>query len=151
MNKSVYQTLKEIGEIPNIPQRVYALQQVPAVSVLLGACWHPDARWLLPDSDPPYEPLTETDVDNHFWRKIRELYLFLEGGNPGIKPFRREQLFINMLESIHPDDAKLLLDAKNKKINIKGITSSIILEAFPGLFPAPPKRGRKPKEKSNGQ
>ena len=47
-------------------------------------------------------------------------------------PLKRETLFIGLLESIDPEDAKVLLAAKDKKL--KGITAAIVNEAFPGLI-----------------
>ena len=44
-------------------------------------------------------------------------------------------LFIEMLESVAPADAKLLCAIKEKKLPWKGITPEIVNEAFPGLLP----------------
>jgi hypothetical protein len=60
--------------------------------------------------------------------------LFIEGGNPNLTPLKRESLFIGLIESIDPEDAKVLLAAKDKKLPVKGITSTIVNEAFPGLI-----------------
>ena len=60
--------------------------------------------------------------------------MFLEGGNPNLKQAKREQIFIQMLETVSADDASLLLAMKNKKSPYKNITKSIINEAFPGLI-----------------
>jgi hypothetical protein len=43
---------------------------------------------------------------------------------------RRESLFITLLESVDPKDAKLLLSVKNKKLPYKNITKDLIQEAF---------------------
>jgi len=39
-----------------------------------------------------------------------------------------------MLESIHPEDAKLMLSVKDKKLPYKGITTKLVQEAFPERF-----------------
>jgi hypothetical protein len=65
--------------------------------------------------------------------EARRLYLFLEGGNPDIKKVKREQMFIGLLESIHPQDAELLCMIKDKKLP-ENITKEIINSAFPGLI-----------------
>ena len=59
----------------------------------------------------------------------------MEGGNPNLKPLRREFLFIQLLESIDSEDAKLLLSVKDKKLPFKGITEKIVRQAFPDLLP----------------
>ena len=46
---------------------------------------------------------------------------------------KKEQLFIGMLESIHPKDAQLVVNMVNKE-KIEGLTKNVINEAFPGLI-----------------
>ena len=45
-------------------------------------------------------------------------------------------LFIEMLESIHPEDAKILLNMVVKQPPVKGITKAVVKQAFPDLLPA---------------
>jgi hypothetical protein len=66
--------------------------------------------------------------------EIRRLYLFLKGGNPNLTKLRRETLFIELLESVHPSDAKILIAIKDKKLPYKGLTAKLVKEAFPGLI-----------------
>ena len=65
---------------------------------------------------------------------MRKLYLFVEGGNPNLKPNRREYLFIELLESIHPKEAELLLQVKDKKLKCNGLTYNLVKETFPKLI-----------------
>jgi hypothetical protein len=58
---------------------------------------------------------------------------FVEGGNPNLSKIRRETLFIQLLESIHPKDAILLSSIKDKKIPFKGLTKKIVHQAFPDI------------------
>jgi len=44
-------------------------------------------------------------------------------------------LFIEMLETIHPEDAKILLNMIQKKPPVKGLTEKVVKEAFPDLLP----------------
>ena len=41
-------------------------------------------------------------------------------------------MFIQLLEGLHADEAKVLLDVKNKELNksYKGLTSEMVKEAF---------------------
>jgi hypothetical protein len=48
---------------------------------------------------------------------------------------KRETLFVQLLESIHASEAKLLVRAKDKDMkNIPGVTKKLCQEAFPGLI-----------------
>ena len=47
---------------------------------------------------------------------------------------KRESLFISLLETIHPKDAELFLEAKDKNLKYKGITKKLVMDAFPNLI-----------------
>jgi hypothetical protein len=68
------------------------------------------------------------------YTEIRRLYLFVEGGNPNLSKLRREMLYIQLLESVDPNDAKLLNYVKDKKLPFRGITAKIVNQAFPNLL-----------------
>jgi hypothetical protein len=51
-----------------------------------------------------------------------------------MKPLRREGLFLNLLESLNPEEAELLIAAKDKKMKYKGITKKLVNDAFPNLI-----------------
>ena len=85
----------------------------------------------LPEGNPPYKPLPkESDMQNYLYSEFRKLRYFIKGQEKGLKPARRESLFIEFLESADPDDAKLLLAIKEKKSPYKGITKNLIKKTF---------------------
>ena len=69
-------------------------------------------------------------MQNYLYSEFRKLRYFIKGQEKGIKPARRESLFIEFLESADPDDAKLLLAIKEKKSPYKGITKNLIKKTF---------------------
>ena len=59
---------------------------------------------------------------------------FVKGGVGDTLPkFKREQIFIGILEGVHPEDAKLVVNMINKK-KIPGISRPVVEEAFPKLL-----------------
>ena len=107
-----------------------------ALREILKYAFHPDIKFLLPTGNPPYKSVVdESDNPTYLYGLVRKLYLFVEGGNPNLATKRREYLFIEMLESIHPDEAELLLQVKDKKIKCRGLTYNLIKETFPELLP----------------
>ena len=62
------------------------------------------------------------------------MYIFLEG-KANLSNARREQLFIEILEQLDPDDSKLLLEAKSRKI--KGVSKNIIKQAYDDFLTDP--------------
>lgn len=93
-----------------------------------------NVKWLLPEGEPPFKEAESINTNNRLQAEIKRFYLFVEGGNTNLTKLKRESLFIQLLESIHPEDAKIVLRAKDKKDPYEGIDRSLILEAFPGLL-----------------
>lgn len=105
-----------------------------SITTLLKYAYDPAIKWLLPETDPPYTPCQYPHQEANLYQKTRTLYLFLEGGNNNLNQIKRERLFIDILETVDPQDAILLLNVKNKKIPYEGIDSKLIAKAFPGIY-----------------
>lgn len=136
MKLGVAEILKRASLIKDENERIHWLRQNhsrPLEMVLLGA-FDPKIKWLLPEGVPPYKPNDLVDQQHIFYSESRKLYLFIEGGNPNLKQLRRETLFIEMLEAIDPEDAKLLLAIKEKHLPYPGVTPDLVRKAFPGLL-----------------
>ena len=78
--------------------------------------------------------IVESENPTYLYGLLRKLYLFVEGGNPNLKPARREYLFIELLESVHPSEAELLCQIKDKKLKCNGLTYNLVKETFPELI-----------------
>lgn len=88
----------------------------------------------IPNVAPPYEPSQSPDSHGMLFRETRKLPYFVKGfDGDNIHPIRREALFIQMLEAVDPDDAKLLCEMIKQK-PFKGLSLAVIKEAFPGLI-----------------
>ena len=64
--------------------------------------------------------------------RARRLWYFVEGANDKLTKSKKEMMFIQMLEGLHKDDAKLLISVKEKELNkvYKGLTDSVVKDAF---------------------
>ena len=49
-------------------------------------------------------------------REYKHLYNFVKGGNDGLSGLRRETMFIQMLEGLHPEEAEILCLCKDKRL-----------------------------------
>ena len=47
--------------------------------------------------------------------------------------YKREAIFIGLIEAIHPEDAKVVISMINKR-KINGVTRNVVEETFPGLL-----------------
>ena len=63
-----------------------------------------------------------------------KFYNFLKGGNNGLSGLRRETMFINILEGLHPLEAEILVLVKDKKLtNRYKITKEVVSAAYPQI------------------
>lgn len=136
VRKSISWILDFTSKLPNDEEKIKCLQanNNNAILTILKYAYDPNIKWALPAGDPPYKPCEFPHQENMLYMEIRRLYLFIEGGNPNLKQLKRETMFIEMLQSIDPEDAKMILAMKDKKLPYKGLNAKLVLKAFPGLF-----------------
>ena len=77
-----------------------------------------------------------TDKQGHttIRREYVNFYHFLKGGNDSLNNIRRETMFINILEGLHPLEAEIIVLVKDKNLEEKyKITKDIVSEAYPDI------------------
>lgn len=61
-------------------------------------------------------------------------YNFVKGGNDSLSSLRRETMFINILQGLHPLEAEIVCLVKDKKLETKyKISKEIVSEAYPDI------------------
>ena len=125
----------------NVTLKVEALQALPEdtkqhLHVIFMLAYNPKISWLLPPGIPPYKPLDpDTDSEGRLIDEIKNFGYFIAMDGKPVQPnaqqMRREQLFVQILESVEPADAELLLQMKDREI--KGVSKSVVVKAFPEL------------------
>jgi len=67
-------------------------------------------------------------------KEYNMFYNFVKGGNDSLSSLRRETMFINILQGLHPLEAEILCLVKDKKLQTKyKITKEIVSEAYPDI------------------
>jgi hypothetical protein len=84
------------------------------------------------------ESATGQDLDGRgrtsLRREYQNLYHFVKGGNDSLSTIRREMMFINILEGLHPKESEILILAKDGKLSDKyKITFDNVKEAYPDI------------------
>lgn len=137
MKHSISEILSACSKLGTTKEKVAFLQQNDSLTlrVLLQYALDYRVEWLLPHGAPPYKPCEYLDQEARLFQETRKFNLFVRGGeHPDMHPIRREQLFIQFLEGLDPEDAKLMCSVKDKKIPYTGINASLVNAAFPGLI-----------------
>lgn len=137
MRVGIAEFLDQVSKLKRTNEKVDALKYNDSfvLKTILQAAFDPRIKFLLPPGEPPYKPNELVDQENVLIRDARKLTYFVEGGFPNLNQTKREMMFIEMLETITPADAKMLCAIKDKKFPFKGITEAIVREAFPTLLP----------------
>ena len=67
-------------------------------------------------------------------KEYTKFYNFIKGGNDSLSSLRRETMFINILQGLHPLEAEILCLVKDKKLETKyKITKELVSEAYPEI------------------
>ncbi len=115
-----------------------AYKHTQSLHTILQGAFHPDIVWELPEGSPPYKKddseygLAPSILE----REVRKLVYFTSRTGKLIQnKMKREEIFVSMLESVHPSEAELFIQMKDKRID--GLTARLIWEFMPGLIPEP--------------
>ena len=66
--------------------------------------------------------------------QTKNFYHFVQGGNPGLSSLRRETMFINLLTSVHPLEAEIMVLVKDGLLEESyKISKEVISEAYPDI------------------
>ena len=107
-----------------------------ALTALLIWNFDPSVVSALPDGDVPYKPNEVPEGTDHtsLRREWKNLYHFIKGGNDGLNGLRRESMFVQMLEGLHPREADLICLVKDKRLTDKyKVTLEMVKEAYPDI------------------
>tara|TARA_E500000081_G_scaffold69437_1_gene71518 strand:+ start:681 stop:1202 length:522 start_codon:yes stop_codon:yes gene_type:complete len=128
--------LTKINNAKDKPKKIAILKEnasAPLKQVLKGA-FDPAIVWELPAGDPPFIANSAPIGTEHglLRNEAKRLWHFVKGADEATTKTQKETMFIQMLEGLHEDEAKVLLGMKNKSLNkmYKGLTESVVKEAF---------------------
>ena len=164
MTKYLTEVLKEINDDIGLFKTKYQKQGDGGIlGTFFAHAYIPAAKFLLPEGDPPYKPAPQPlgMTPSNMVQEIRRFYVLCRND---LKPLKREQIFIQMLENVHPDEAKILLAIKDQTLykiypNItaqavadggfipQDVVSQIVPVTPVTVEPPKKKRGRPPKVK----
>ena len=119
-------------------KKVQALQEYRDDSLTAVLIWNFDDRVqsAIPEGQVPYKENEVPVGTDHtsLRREWKNLYHFIKGGNDELSSLRRETMFIQMLEGLHPEEAKIICLVKDKNLTEKyKLTKEIVAEAFPDI------------------
>ena len=164
VNPFVFEILDAASSQKSKAKKVEALRKYEHPSVKMIFIWNFDSSVisLLPPGEVPYgetnaqttfagtlsdnlikeaqggESATGQDLDGRgktsLRREYQNLYHYVKGGNDKLTTTRREMMFINLLEGLHPRESEILILTKDKKLTDKyKISLDVVKEAYPKM------------------
>lgn len=135
----VFEILEKASKLKSRDERIEMLRQhkiMPVLDVLRGT-FDNTIQWNLPDGTPPYTPNAEgAPPPSSLLRQHINFKYFVKGlrESSSLPAVKRERMFIDLLESVSPQDASVVVSMINKKSPYRGITKKLVQDAFPDLI-----------------
>jgi len=131
MRKYLTQMLQDINDNP---KNIQNYKDDFLLKVICAHAFLPDYKMLLPEGAPPFKPTAEPMgmTPTNLFSEAKRLYVFCRKDLTALK---RESLFIGLLESIHPEEAKVVIAVKDQKLHkmFPKITHKLVSDA--GILP----------------
>lgn len=132
----LHEILTKVNNAKDKPKKIEVLRKndsLPLRQVLKGG-FDPKIEWDLPEGTPPYKENDAPAGTEHttLYTEAKKLWHFVKGADDKLSKTKKETMFIQLLEGLHADDAKLLIAVKQKELNkvYKGLTDAVVKEAF---------------------
>ena len=140
--KNLYEVFDEFETAKNKQERMNVIQRnlSHTLTNVLQLTFHPDFKWKVKELPENYRIPTDMlpgltyDSLNS---QLRRLYMFREGDATAesLTERRRTELLLQILESIEPREAEVILGIFQKDLGVKGLDNKFVKEAFPNLLP----------------
>ena len=137
-NPFVHEVLDLVDSQRTKAKKIQILQEYSddALKAILIWNFDPTAISVIPSGPVPYKENEVPVGTDHtsLRREWKNLYHFLKGGNDTLSTMRRETMFIQMLEGLHPEEAKIICLVKDKDLESRyKITYEMVQQAYPDI------------------
>ena len=143
MNEYVYYISEMFNEFENLKSRKQKLaflqkhkKHAMFKAVLQGA-FDPNIQWFMPKNlsyTPHGGPIGTNESNLHMEMPKCTVFAKDHPAGAGVSDKRLKELLLQVLESMHPAESMLYEQMLKKKLKVKGLTESLVLEAFPDLY-----------------
>ena len=137
-NPFIHEILDYVDKQRTKAKKIAALQEHRDDSLTAILIWNFDDRVqsAVPEGDVPYRENEVPVGTDHtsLRREWKTLYHFIKGGKDTLTSLRRETMFIQLLDGLHPEEAKIICLVKDKNLTDKyKLTKALVEEAYPDI------------------
>ena len=133
---SIAEVLTKVNNAKSKDKKIAILKEndSEALRAIIKSSFDPNIQWVMPEGDVPYKPNEVPEGTEHtrLNQEYRQLWHYIKGADAKTPQFRKEQMFVQLLEGLHEDEAKVLCHAKDKVLHqkYKGLSDNVVKEAF---------------------
>ena len=137
-NPFVHEILELVDSQRTKAKKIEILREYDDLALKAILIWNfdPTAISVLPEGPVPYKENEVPIGTDHtsLRREWKNLYHFVKGGNDRLSAIRRETMFVQMLEGLHPEEAKIICLVKDKDLESRyKITYDMVHQAYPDI------------------
>ena len=130
------EVLDKVHKAKTKAQKIKVLQEndTEALRMVIKSSFDPKIKWAMPEGAVPYKPNDAPDGTEHtlLAQESKRLWHFIEGADNQTPRAQKENMYIQMLEGLHRDEAEVLVYAKDKILHqkYKGLSHEVVKTAF---------------------
>lgn len=152
MYRNLYEVFEEFVATPGRKKKVEVLRRNRSYALLnvLKGTFDNDIQFTI--KTIPHYNVSDAPIGmgyNTIHQELGRSYIF-EKGNPRTDPNltdrRKEEILIQILEGLEKKEAEIFVGMLTKKLNVPGLTTKIVEEAFPGLIMKTPEEANAKEE-----
>lgn len=138
-NPFLHEILSLVSKQRTKAKKVEVLKEYECDALKSVLIWNFDetAISVMPEGEVPYKKNEAPLGTDHtsLRKEWKNLYHFVKGGNDSLSSLRRESMFIQLLEGLHPDEAEIICLVKDGNLESKyKLKKDVVQEAYKDIM-----------------
>ena len=134
-NPFLHEILALVSKQRTKAKKIEVLKEYECDALKSVLIWNFDntAISVMPEGEVPYKKNEAPLGTDHtsLRKEWKNLYHFVKGGNDSLSSLRRESMFIQLLEGLHPDEAEIICLVKDGNLETKyKLKKEVVQEAY---------------------
>jgi hypothetical protein len=141
--RNIYEIFDDFEQANSKKERMTVIEKNLSKTLVqvLELTFHPDYQWHITNIPENYIYPEQNKIPGlspvQLSTELRKMYMFRKGEPTAdnLTPQKREQLLLQILESIEPREAEVVGGILRKDQGVRGLDYKFVKEAFPNLIP----------------
>lgn len=137
-NPFMHEILELVSKARTVEKKAQILKEYETDALKALMIWNFDSTVVsvVPDGQVPFKKNEAPLGTDHtsLRKEWKNLYHFVKGGNDSLSNIRRETMFIQLLEGLHPNEAEIVCLVKDKRLDTKyKLSMKVVEKAYPDI------------------